>query len=305
MAGEDGVEAFLFQHLQRLLEAKEHMDGGGADELLRRAAGHHVPAEIMARRLGLARHFQRLVADARHRHAGGQHQALLAAADGEVDAPGVHLVFHAAQRGDRVGQQQRRMLGLVDGAADLGQRQHHAGRGLVMDGQHGLDLVLLVPGQTLGDLRDIGALADIGRDQLDLDAEVVGHLGPASREIAGLDHQHGLAGREQVGECGFPGAVAGRRVHEQVLVGLEHPLHAVVAGVVDGHEFVRHEVDHGAVHRPQHTLGNVGRARIVEELASAGLGVCGGHCALHSGKRRGDIGPGPLAKQARLAMLSH
>ena len=275
MAGEDGVEAFLLQHLQRFLKAEEHVDGRGADELLRRAAGHHLPAPVVPRRLGLARHFQRLVADAGHRHAGGQHQALLAAADGQVDAPGVHLVFHAGERGDRVAEQQGGVLGLVDGSAHLIERQDHAGRGLVVDGEHRLDLVFLVGGQALGDLRDVGTLALVGRDQLDLDVEMVSHLGPALGEVAGLDHQYGLARREQVGQRRFPGAVAGRGIHEEVLVGLQDALHAVVAGVVDGDEFFRHEIDYGPVHRAQDAVGNVGRAGIVEELAATGLGVHG------------------------------
>ena len=251
------------------------MDGGRADELLRRAAGHHLPAPVVPRRLGLARHFQRLVADAGQRHAGGQHQALLAAADREVDAPGVHLVFHAGERGDRVAEQQRGMLGLVDGAPHFRKRQDHAGRGLVVDGQHRLDLVFLVGGEALGDAGNVGALALVGGNRLDLDLEMVGHLGPALGEVAGLDHQHRLAGREQVGESGFPGAVAGRGIHEQVLVGLQHALHAVVAGVMNGDELFRHEIDYRPVHRAQDPVGNVGRAGIVEELAATGLGVHG------------------------------
>ena len=215
----------------------------------------------------------RLVADAGQRHAGRQHQALLAAAHRDVDAPGIHLVVHGGERGDRVGQQQGRVLGLVHGATDLGHRQHHAGRGLVVDGEHGLDLVRLVLGQALGELGDVGALAPVGGEGLDLDAEIDRHLRPALGEIAGLDDQNGVAGGEQVGERGFPGAVAARVVHIECLVGLQDPLHAGMAGVLDGQELVRHEIEDRPVHRPQHAVGNVGRAGIVEELASAGLGI--------------------------------
>ena len=122
------------------------------------------------------------------------------------------------------------------------------------------------------------------------------------REIAGLDDQHGVAGGEQVGQRGFPGAVAARVVHIECLVGLQDPLHAGMAGVLDGQELVRHEIEDGPVHRPQHAVGNVGRAGIVEELASAGLGI---H-VLGSGLRKvPELRGAPLAKQARLAMVGH
>ena len=56
--------------------------------------------------------------------------------------------------------------------------------------EHGLDLVRLVLGQPLGELGDVGALAPVGGDGLDLEAEVGRHLRPAQREVAGLDDQH-------------------------------------------------------------------------------------------------------------------
>ena len=77
--------------------------------------------------------------------------------------------------------------------------------------------------------------------------------------------------------------------------------HAGMAGMLDGHELVRHEIHHRAVHRPQNPVGDVGRAGIVEELASAGLGV---HEMLRFAKG-GNIVSRLLAKQARLAMLRH
>ncbi len=39
-----------------------------------------------------------------------QHQALLRAGDGDVDAPGIVLIFQRAEAGDGVDHQQRRML---------------------------------------------------------------------------------------------------------------------------------------------------------------------------------------------------
>ncbi len=194
------------------------------------------------------------------------------------------------------------MLGLVHGAADLSHRQDHAGRGLVVDGEHGLDLVRLVLGEALGELGDVGALAPVGGEGLDLDAEIDRHLRPALGEIAGLDDHHGIAGGEQVGQRGFPRTVAARIVHVERLVGLQDPLHAGVAGVLDGQELVRHEVEHRPVHRPQYAVGNIGRAGVVEELASAGLGIHVGGSGL---RKVPELRGVPLAKQARLAMVGH
>jgi hypothetical protein len=176
MAGEHAFQRLLLDQLDRLLQAEEEVHRHRADEALRLARGHLLPVEVVLGQLGLARGFERLVADAGDRHAGRHHQALLAAGDGDVDAPGIHLVFHAAERGDRVGEQQRRMLALVERAADLGKRQHHAGRGFVVDGEHGLDLVTLVGGEPLAELGEFQPLAPVGADDLDLEAECLGQF---------------------------------------------------------------------------------------------------------------------------------
>ena len=53
----------------------------------------------------------------------GQHQPLLAAAHRAVDAPFIHAELERAERGDRVHEEQRRMLRRVDRGADLVERQ--------------------------------------------------------------------------------------------------------------------------------------------------------------------------------------
>jgi hypothetical protein len=100
--------------------------------------------------------------------------------------------------------------------------------------------------------------------------------------------------------------MAGRGVEEDFLVGLEHTLHAGVAGAVDFEELRRQEIHHRPIHRPQDAVGNVGRAGIVEELAAARLDIhlCS-QGRLRSAKSGGVISRQALAKQARLAMLCH
>ena len=198
------------------------------------------------------------------------------------------------------------MLGLVERAADLGERQHHAGRGLVVDGEHGLDLVALVGGEALAELGELQSLAPIGADDLDLEAERLGQFLEAQRKVTGLDHQHQIAGREQVGDRRLPGAMAGRGVEEDLLVGLQDALHAAVAGTVDLEELRGEEVHHRPVHRPQHAVGDVGRARIVEELASARLGVhLSGQWRLRGAKSGARLAASPWRSKRGLRCSAH
>ena len=135
-----------------------------------------------------------------------------------------------------------------------------------------------VGGEPLGKLGELEALAPIGADDLDLQPQRLGQLLEAQREVAGLDHQDQVTRREQVGDGRLPGAMAGRGVEEDLLVGLEDALHAAVAGPLDLQELRRQEVHHRPIHRPQDAVGDVGRAGIVEELTSARLDVYVGVC---------------------------
>ena len=83
--------------------------------------------------------------------AGRHHQTLLRGGEGDVDTPRVHLELLAADRGDAVDHQQRRVVGSVEGAAN--RRHVVAGRrgGVGVHHQHRLDLSLGVGSQPLLD----------------------------------------------------------------------------------------------------------------------------------------------------------
>ena len=68
-----------------------------------------------------------------------RHQALLRARHGDVDAPGVHVERHAAERGHAVDHQQGGMLGRVDRLADGRDVVDDAGGGVDLHDQDGLD----------------------------------------------------------------------------------------------------------------------------------------------------------------------
>ena len=58
---------------------------------------------------------------------------------------------------------------------------------------------------------DVGAAPPVGRQEIDVELEFLGNAEPQHRELAGLGHQHLVAGRQRIDDRGFPGAGARRR----------------------------------------------------------------------------------------------
>ena len=71
----------------------------------------------------------------------------------------------------------------------------------------------------------IGATAPIARNEVDVELELLRDAAPQHGELAGLGHQHLVAGRQHVDDRGLPGAGAGRGEDDHGLLGAEHPLH--------------------------------------------------------------------------------
>ena len=71
---------------------------------------------------------------------------------------------------------------------------------------------------------------------------------------------------------GFPRTVARGIVKKQMLLRLQYVLHAGDGGIINLDEFRIVEVDAGAVHGPQHAVGDIRRAGIGKEMPAAGLG---------------------------------
>ena len=83
-----------------------------------------------------------------------------------------------------------------------------------------------VGGKLLLDQRRIDAVPPVARHELDFEPEPRRHLPPQGREMAGLEHQHPVARRQRVDSAASHAPVPGRRVDDDSVVGLEHPLHA-------------------------------------------------------------------------------
>ena len=116
----------------------------------------------------------------------------------------------------------------------------------------------------------IGAGAPVAVDEFGLEPELFRHGLPLRGELAGLDHQHAVAGRQRVDESGFPRAGAGRGVDDDRIGGLENGLDAVEAALGELGEFRPAMVDDRRVHRAQHAVGQRRRARNLQEMTPGG-----------------------------------
>ena len=160
------------------------------------------------------------------------------------------------------------MIGFVDRLADLGDGRQAAGRGLIVQDADRLDLLGLVLAQARFDGRGIGAGAPVGGDELGLEADAFRHLLPQRGELAGLHHQHLVAGRQRVDQRGFPGAGAGGGVDDHRIGGLEDGLDAFQAFLGELGEFRPAVIDDRRVHRAQHAVGDRGRSRDMQKMPS-------------------------------------
>ena len=181
------------------------------------------------------------------------------------------------ERGDGVDQEQSGMAGAVDRLADFADRGQAAGRGLVMEHAHRLDLVGLVFPQLRLDDRGVGTGAPVGRNEFRLEPELDRHVLPQGGELAGLDHQHAVAGRQGVDQGGFPGAGAGRGIDDDRVRGLEDGLDAFERAFGELGEFRPAVVDDRRVHGAQNAVRKRGRAGNLQEMTAGGAGGVLGH----------------------------
>ena len=269
VAREDVLEAFLVDHVDRFGEAVQQAGRRRVGEIPGRVHRQHVvPREVRALQPRCLHRLDGLGADRRERQAGRQHHALLRAGDGDVDAPLVVTEIGGGEAGNRIDHQQRRMADGVHRFAHLVDARAAAGRRLVVDDADGLDFVRLVGAQLLLDQVGVGADAPVGRNDVGIEPELGRHLHPEHRELPGLAHQDLVAGRQRVGEAGFPGAGAGRRVDDDVRRRLEQALDAGEHAVSELLELETAMVENLPRHRREDSLRHRRRAGDLQEMAA-------------------------------------
>ena len=103
--------------------------------------------------------------------------------------PTTQSIFHSSmrkssdpKRGDRIDQEQRRMLRGVDRRADLIERQHHAGRGLVVHDADRLDRVLVSSASAAFTCGDVDAMPPVAGTSAHLQPVRARHVAHSSEK---------------------------------------------------------------------------------------------------------------------------
>ena len=264
VSGHDGLEPLLAQdHAQRLAQAEEVVGGRGAAEILpelgRRDAGAPIPIGRAAR--GIGREREGTLAQPDEAEARGRHQPLLACRDHHIDAPVVHAEVVAAERGDAVDREQRRVAGRVDGRAHRRHVVAHRGRGIDMREQHDPDRAVAVGAQRGLDPGGIdrGPAAEV--DPVDDDAQRLDRRGPPLAEAPGDERERPVARAEEIGVRRLPRRVAVADVDRDVLAGPCHRLQVGHERRHHLHEFARIDVRRRTMHRLKDPVGHDRGAR--------------------------------------------
>ena len=158
------------------------------------------------------------------------------------------------------------MGGTVDRVAYGGDVGDDTGRRFVVNDADGLDRAFLVGRKLRFDSRCIRAVTPIAGKELDDKSDPLGEALPKRREMSGLGHQHVITRRQRVDECGFPCAGSGSGVDDDVALCLEYALHPGKHAFREHSELGAAVIDRRVVDRPQHTIGDVGRTRDLQEV---------------------------------------
>jgi VCBS repeat-containing protein len=213
------------------------------------------------------------------RQAGRRHQPLLGAGHRDVHAPLVHLERHAAERSDRIDEQQRVAPGPVARLGDGLDVVLHARRGVDLRHEDRLDAAVRLELRLDRFGRD-GA-ADVAREHLDLCPQHLRGFAPGDREAPAFQDQHLVAAREHVGKRGLPGAVAVRGGDVGAPRRVEDAAHVGEQSIRERNQRPRIDVDRGLLHGREHGIRDDGRARDGEEFTAGGNG--------HQGPQRSPI----------------
>src|SRR5258705_6860623 len=125
-------------------------------------------------------------------------------------------------------------------------------------------------GEALRERRWIDGAPRVALQDLDLDAHHPRHVAPPEGEQATLEHEHGLAPRQHVGERGLPAAMAVRGVDVGAPRRPEDLRQILEKAVRDSDHIAVVDVDGRSMHRGEHGVGNVRGTRNAEELATPG-----------------------------------
>ena len=261
------VESLLVQHVNRLGEPVKNVGRRGIGEITVLVGRDHVlPRPEGFWQLRGLRCGERLVTDGVEGNTGRQHQPLLRPADRDVDAPFVVPVIHRRERRDRVHDEERGMPGSINRLADFSGMRDAARRGFVVQHRDRLDLAVFILAQLRLDCFWVRAHPPIGFNEDRIEAELRSHVLPECSELAGLEHEHAVAGRKRIHERSFPRTSPGRRIDDDRVLRLENGLDAVEYAPRKTCELGTPMVDDRHVHCAQDAIGQWRGSRNLQKM---------------------------------------
>ncbi|MCY1521370.1 hypothetical protein D9M68_561810 [compost metagenome] len=142
---------------------------------------------------------------------------------------------------------------------------------------HGLDRAPGVLRQPRADRRRVHRMAPVAFQEVHLQAQPPGQLAPEAGEMAGLHHEHPVAGRQRIDQRGLPGARAGRGKDHHGRLRLEHLLDAAQHRQPQRAEYRSAVIDGGLVDGAQDAVGHIGRPRNLQKMPAGRMVVQGKH----------------------------
>ena len=100
-------------------------------------------------------------------------------------------------------------------------------------------------------------------------AEALGHLLPQRGEVTRLEHEHFVARLERIDDGGLPRAGAGRREDDHRPLGAEDRPETFGDLRHEARELRTAVIDRRPIHRPQDSIGDIGRSGDLEEVTAA------------------------------------
>jgi hypothetical protein len=121
----------------------------------------------------------------------------------------------------------------------------------------------------------VGAAAPVARQDVDVQPEPPRESRPAQAELAGLEHEHAIAGTECVDQRRLPRAAARGWIDHDAAFRTEHPLQPVQQLAGECGEVGAAVIGGGARDRAAHPVRHVRGAGKLEEMPAAALPVHG------------------------------
>ena len=155
-----------------------------------------------------------------------------------------------------------------------------------MHDHDGLVAVRLVRGEPgLHDHR-IDAAPPIARDEVNLQPQPASHLAPQRGEVTGLEHEHGIAGRECIDQRRLPCAGAGSGVDDDGPGGLEDLPEALEYLQRQPRKLGAAVIDRRMIQRAQDPIGDVGGSGNLQKMAATGMIVEAKHGTFRARSKR-------------------